>query len=51
MKNYRKFVVAGLSAAVTASSLGLLSDPWDKWTAVVAAGLGALGVYAVKNGE
>lgn len=49
MNKYRKFIVAALTAATTAVSLGLLADPWDKYVAVVSATLGALGVYAVTN--
>jgi hypothetical protein len=49
VKNVRKFVVAALSGATTAVALGLFPDPYDKWTAVASAALGALGVYAVSN--
>jgi hypothetical protein len=51
VKNVRKFVVAALSGATTAVALGLFPNPWDKWTAVASAALGAFGVYAVKNQE
>jgi hypothetical protein len=49
MAKYRKFIVAALTAATTAVSLGLLADPWDKYVAVASATLGALGVFAVTN--
>lgn len=49
MANYRKFIVALLTAIVTAASLGLLADPYAQWVPVLVAFAGALGVYAVKN--
>jgi len=49
MAEYRKFLVALLTAMVTAASLGLLPDPYASWVPVVVAFAGALGVYAVKN--
>lgn len=49
MAKYRKFVVALLTAIVTAASLGLLPAPYDQWVPVLVAFAGALGVYAVKN--
>jgi hypothetical protein len=49
VNNVRKFLVAALSAATTAAALGLLTDPYDKYVAVASAGLGAFGVYKIKN--
>lgn len=49
MSEYRKFVVALVTAAASALSLGLIPDPWDGWTTVAVAALGAIGVYAVPN--
>ncbi len=49
MATVRKFTVAALTAATTAVALGLAPSPWDKWVAVAAAGLGAIGVYIVPN--
>lgn len=46
---YRKALVALLTAAVTAASLGLLPDPYADWVPVLVALLGAVGVYAVPN--
>jgi hypothetical protein len=45
----RKFLVALATAASTAAALGLLPEDVNKWVAVVLAGLGTIGVYAVKN--
>ena len=45
----RKFLVAVIGAVITAGALGLLSDPYDKWTAVLAAFCAAAGVYQVRN--
>jgi hypothetical protein len=51
VKNVRKFAVAAVTGATTAVALGLFPNPWDKWTAVASAALGAVGVYAVENKE
>jgi hypothetical protein len=50
MKNVKKFLVAAVTGATNALALGLLPEPWDKWTVVGASVLGAWGVFAVKNG-
>ena len=49
MAHYRKFLVALLTALVTATTLGLLPAPYDQWVPVLVAFAGALGVYAVRN--
>lgn len=49
MSNYRKFLVALLTAIVTAAGLGLLPDPYSQWVPVLTAFAGALGVFAVPN--
>ena len=49
MSEYRKFIVALLTAVVTAASLGLLPAPYDQWVPVLTAFMGALGVFAVRN--
>lgn len=49
MAQIRKFLVAAATAASTAAALGLLPEDVNKWVAVVLAGLGTIGVYAVKN--
>ena len=49
MSGARKFLVAVIGAVITAGALGLLSDPYDKWTAVLAAFCAAAGVYQVRN--
>jgi hypothetical protein len=45
----RKFLVALATAASTAAALGLLPEDVNKWVAVVLAGLGTIGVYAVEE--
>lgn len=49
MAEYRKFLVAFLTAVTTAATLGLLPDPYSSWVPVLVAFLGALGVFAVPN--
>lgn len=49
MSEYRKGIVALLTALVTAASLGLLPEPYAAWVPVVVAFAGALGVVAVPN--
>jgi hypothetical protein len=45
----RKSVAALGGAVLSAISLGLISDPWDKWISVLIGLLTTLGVYVLPN--
>jgi hypothetical protein len=47
----RKFLVALVAAAAQAINLGLVPDRYKPYVGVAVALLGALGVYAVPNGD
>lgn len=52
MSKYRKFIVAAVSAALTAAQTALPLTPVQHgWVTVVLAALGAVGVAAIANTE
>lgn len=46
---HRKLIASLVGALASAVTLGLVADPWSKWTTVAITFLTAAGVYQTKN--
>lgn len=51
LKDVRKFLVALAAFLGNLVALNVLPDPWQGYAVAALSGLGALGVYATRNGE